>query len=94
MAVKSTFVLDEQTVQILRRIAARENKPQSMVVREAVAHYAARDEKMTVKEREQWLSTFDDLVSRVAPRSPARVKKELADVTRSRREGWTRRSER
>ena len=51
MAVKSTFTLDDTTVLTIRRIAEREGKPQSLVVREAVAYYAALDEKSTPEER-------------------------------------------
>ena len=94
MAVKSTFTLDDVTVQTNRKIADREGKPQSLVVREAVAHYAAREEKTTPAERKRLLSTFDELVARVARRSRPELDRELADVTRSRGAGWTRRSSR
>lgn len=90
MAVKSTFVLDDVTAQTIRRLAERTRKPQSLVVREAVAHYAAREEKSTPEERERWLSTFDELVARVAPREAAEVQKEQADLRAARRAGWTR----
>ncbi len=90
MAIKSTFTLDEVTVHTLRKLADREGKPQSLVVREAVAHYAARETKTTLEERERLLSTFDDLVARVARRSRPEVDREAADVARSRRTGWTR----
>ena len=39
-----TFSLDEETVQKLRKIAQQTKKPQSMVVREAVAVYSTREE--------------------------------------------------
>jgi predicted transcriptional regulator len=92
MSTKSTFTLDEVTVQTIRRLAAREDKPQSLIVREAVAHYAAKDEKATPEERERWLKTFDELSSRVAERSPQSMAAEVATVKQSRRSGWTRRS--
>jgi predicted transcriptional regulator len=44
---KVTFSLDDETVQLLRRVAERSRKAQSLVVREAVAQYAAREEKLT-----------------------------------------------
>ena len=44
--VKVTFTLDDDTVARLRRIAARARKPQSLVVREAIAEYAARGERL------------------------------------------------
>ena len=40
--VKVTFTLDDRTVSRLRQTAARANKPQSQVVREAVNDYADR----------------------------------------------------
>ena len=41
---KVTFSLDDEAVRLLRRVAERSRKPQSLVVREAIAQYAARDE--------------------------------------------------
>jgi predicted transcriptional regulator len=38
--VKVTFTVDDETVRTLRTIAERLGKPQSMVVREAVAEMA------------------------------------------------------
>ena len=90
MSVKSTFTLDDTTVRTIRRLAEREGKPQSLVVREAVAHYASRDEKSTPEERARWLGTFDELVGRVAPRSRHAIEDEVAAVRRSRRAGWRR----
>ena len=94
MAVKSTFTLDDTTVLTIRRIAEREVKPQSLVVREAVAHYAARDEKSTPEERARWLGTFDELVAHVAPRPRHAIEEEVAAVRRSRRAGWRRPADR
>ena len=45
MAVKSTYVLDDATAQLIRRLSERGRKSQSQVVREAVREYAAREEK-------------------------------------------------
>jgi predicted transcriptional regulator len=94
MSVKSTFVLDDLTAETIRRLAERTRKPQSLVVREAIAHYAAREEKSTPEEQERWLSTFDELVARVAPRDPVDVKKEQVSSRSARRAGWTRRVDR
>ena len=93
MSVKSTFTLDEETTLTLRRLAQHSGKPQSLIVREAIAHYAARDEKTTPDEREQWLSTFDNLVARVSPRPRHEIDAETAAVKAS-RAGWTRRPRR
>lgn len=88
--VKVTFTLDEDTVRKLRKMAERTKKPQSLVVREAVAQYSARDEKMTDEERERWLRTFDELIAKIPPRPRKEVERELADLRRSRRTGWVR----
>lgn len=91
MSVKSTFTLDNQTTETIRRLAHRTGKPQSQIVREAIAYYATQDEKATPAERERWLETFDTLLARVAPRAQQAVEDEVATV-RASRAGWTRRS--
>ena len=83
--VKVTFTLDDDTVRTLRKMAARTRKPQSLVVREAVAHYAAREDKMTPEERERWLRTFDELVARIPPRPREEIARELKDLRAARR---------
>lgn len=87
---KVTFSLDEDTVRTLRKLAERTRKSQSLVVREAVAHYAAQEQKMTPEERERWLRTYDELVAKIPPRPREEIDKELADIRRSRRTGWVR----
>ena len=62
---KVTFTLDDETVQTIRKIAERTKKPQSLVVREAVAQYNVRDDKMSDEERERWLRTFDELIAKI-----------------------------
>jgi predicted transcriptional regulator len=83
--VKVTFTLDDETVRTLRKMAERTRKPQSHVVREAVAHYAAREDKMTPEERERWLRTFDELVARIPPRPREEIERELKDLRAARR---------
>jgi predicted transcriptional regulator len=94
MAIKSTFVLDDLTAQTIRRLAERTRKSQSLVVREAVAHYAAREEKSTVEEQDRWLNRFDELVAHVAPRDAREIEKEQARIRTTRRAGWTRGTDR
>ena len=87
---KVTFSLDEETVQKLRKIAQRTKKPQSMVVREAVAEYAVREDKLTPEEQARMLETIAEM-RRMAPTRPqSEVEKELRELRRSRREGWHR----
>ena len=92
--VKVTFTLDEETVRRLRKIADRTKKPQSLVVREAVAHYAARDEKMSDAERDRMLRILDEMMKQPPTRSAEDVDRELREIRVSRRRGWRRPSDR
>ena len=92
--VKVTFTLDEETVRRLRKIADRTKKPQSLVVREAVAHYAARDEKMSDEERDRMLRVLDEMMKQPPTRSAEDVNRELREIRVSRRRGWRRPSDR
>ena len=49
--VKVTFSLDEATVARIRRTASRTGQAQSRVVREAVAEYASRTDRLSERER-------------------------------------------
>lgn len=57
--VKVTFTLDDATVATLKRTAARLQKPQSWVVREAVADYAAREDRLTPDEKARALAALE-----------------------------------
>lgn len=83
--VKVTFTLDDETVRTLRKVAERTRKPQSLVVREAVAHYAAKEATMTPEERERWLRTFDELIAKIPPRPRNEIERELRDIRAARR---------
>lgn len=88
--VKVTFTLDSGTVARLRQAAARLGKPQSQVVREAVAEYADRIGRLSEQERLRVLRVFDEVVPAV-PRRPAReVDAELVQLRRARRRGGRR----
>ena len=91
--VKVTFTLDEETVRKLRKMAERTKKPQSLVVREAVAHYAAEGDKLSDEERERKLAILRDLMSQLPTRPQAEVDAELRELRRSRRTGWSRPSD-
>jgi predicted transcriptional regulator len=83
--VKVTFTLDEETVRRLRKMAERTKKPQSLVVREAVAQYSTRDEKMTDEERERWLRTFDEQIAKIPRRPREDIDRELRELRAARR---------
>ena len=88
--VKVTFTLDDQTVERLRRTAARLAKPQSYVVREAVREYEARSAKLSDEERTRMLAIVDRMVQEPPTRTAAGVDAELGEIRASRRR-WGRR---
>jgi len=90
MAVKLTFSLDEETVRCLRTTAERLRKPQSQVVREAVAEYAARAGRLSDAERAAMLRAFDRLVPALPPRPARAVDEEIRRVRAARRQGGRR----
>ena len=89
---KFTFVFDEETARTLRATAARLQKSQSLVVREAVAEYAAHAGRLTEKERRRMLTTIDALRRQPASRSAEAVSEEIRAVRKARRQGGRQRS--
>jgi hypothetical protein len=87
---KLTFSLDAATVDTLRKAASRSGKPQSLIVREAIAEYAAREERLSDEDRERLLGVLRRIRSRPPTRTAGEVKQEIAAIRRSRRTGWTR----
>jgi metal-responsive CopG/Arc/MetJ family transcriptional regulator len=88
--IKVTFTLDDETVETIRAIAARRQKPRSLVVREAVAAYARQEDKLDDAERARRLRVLDDLIARPRTRPPIEVDEELREIRRARRVGWRR----
>ena len=88
--VKVTFTLDDRTVSRLRQAAARANKPQSQVVREAVNDYADRVGRLSEAERIRMLAALDTIVSRKPTRTAADVDGELRAIRAARRSGGRR----
>ncbi|MCY4602579.1 MAG: ribbon-helix-helix protein, CopG family [Acidobacteria bacterium] len=84
--VKVTYSLDDATVRRIRRAAERLGRPQSQVVREAVAEYDARTDRLSEAERLRMLEVLDRLRSEPVTRSRAAVAAEVLEVRRSRRE--------
>ncbi len=89
--VKMTFTLDDQTVLKLRRTAARHNKPQSWVVREAVADYAAKSDMLTPEEKARMLEVLERLRQSPIEGTSADVDREIAEIRASRRAAGLRR---
>ena len=87
---KLTFSLDEETVQALRKAAERTRKPQSLIVREAIAQYAAREDMLSDADRERLLGVLRQIRRRPPTRTDADVDRELEEIRGGRRTGWSR----
>ena len=85
-----TYSLDDATVARIRQTAARLGKPQSQVVREAVAEYAERADRLSDEERRHALTVLERLRRQAPTRSAAEVDREL-DTLRATRRGGGRR---
>lgn len=92
IVVRVTFSLSDETVAEIRRTAARLRKPQSHVVRDAVAEYAARSDRLSEAERRQALAVLERLRATKATRSAADVDEELEVLRAARRGGGRRRT--
>ena len=90
--VKVTYSLDEATVRRIRRAAGRLGKPQSLVVREAVAEYDARTDRLSAAERLRMLEVLDRLRDEPVTRSRESIAAEIGEIRRSRRESSLRRA--
>ena len=90
--VKVTYSLDDATVRRIRRAAERLGKPQSLVVREAVAEYDARTDRLSAAERLRMLEVLDRLRDEPVTRSRESVAAEIREIRRSRHESSLRRS--
>jgi len=82
---KLTFSLDEATIEKLRKTATRLRKPQSMVVREAIAHYAAQEDRLSDEERERMLKVIDWALTLPPSRPQSESDAEIAEIRRARR---------
>lgn len=88
--VKMTFTLDDATVAEIRRTAARLGTAQSHVVREAVAEYAARVDRVSERERLRTLTILENLRQAPVSRAAGAVDAELRAVRAARRTGGRR----
>jgi hypothetical protein len=87
---KVTFSLDADTVARLRTAAERLHRPQSQVVREAIAEYGARIGRLSDAERVALLRVFDRLLPGVPAKPAAAVDEELRAIRAARRRGGRR----
>ena len=85
-----TFTLDDETVAALRQASERLNKPQSVIVREAIREYGARAGRLTEEERRRMLRSIDAVLTQPPTRTVAAVERELRELRDSRRRGGRR----
>lgn len=83
--VKATFVLDDETFQILKTTSARLKRPRSRIVRDAICDFSRRTGTTTERERLQKIELLDAYTSRMAGRPDKDVDRELKIVRRARR---------
>ena len=87
---RATFSLDEATIAEIKRTAERLRKPQSHIIREAVADYAARADRLSEAERRRILEVLERLRAAKPTRSEKHVDRELAELRAARRGGGRR----
>ena len=85
-----TFSLDDATVAQIRLTAARLRKAQSHVVRDAVADYAARSDRLSERERLHLMGVLEHLRDATPTRPAADVDAELRASRSARRAGGRR----
>ena len=88
--VKVTFTLDDATVEKIRATAERLKRPQSQIVREAVAEYAAREQRLSEVERQRMLAAIEEFRRTAPARGRSAVRREMAQVRRVRQSGGRR----
>ncbi len=87
---RATFSLDEATIAEIKRTAERLRKPQSHVIRDAVADYAERTDRLSERERRHMLGVLESLRASRPGRSAKDVDDELKAVRQARRAGGRR----
>ena len=88
--VKMTFTLDDATVVEIRRTADRLGIAQSHVVREAIAAYAARTDRVSERERLRTVTILETLREAPTSRPSSAVDNELRAIRAARRTGGRR----
>lgn len=86
-SIKVTYSLDPDTVSRLERTAERLGVSKSQVVREAVADYSVRVDRLGERERLRLLELFDRVVPAIPERPVEEVEEELEALRRARRHG-------
>ncbi len=88
MALKKvTFSLDSETIARLETTAERLRQPKSQVVREAIADYAARADRLSEMEKIRLLRALDESLDRIPDKPAAEVDRELEALREARQAG-------
>jgi predicted transcriptional regulator len=88
--VRVTFSLADETVSQIRQTAVRLRKAQSHVVRDAVADYAARCDRLSERERLHVMGVLERLRDAKPTRPASAVDTELRSVRAARHAGGRR----
>ena len=84
---KVTFTLDAETVRRIEDAAQRLAKPKSQIVREAVAEYHGRIDRLSESEIQKRLKIFDTLFPLIPIRPQRETDEELEEIRLARRSG-------
>ena len=88
--VKVTYSLDDATVRRIRAVSARLGIPQSQMVREAVADYAARKDRLSEAERLRMLEVLERIGESPPSCPQEEVDAELREIRAARKRAWRR----
>ena len=85
--VKLTVTVDDETARRLRNLAARKKMSQSVIVREAIAHYETNppEQHTSSEERARLLRVIDEIISRPSDKDPDVTRRELEELREARR---------
>ena len=86
--VKVTYSLDDATVRRIRAVSARLGIPQSQMVREAVADYAARKDRLREAERLRMRQVLERIRDSPPSRPQEEVEAELREIREARKRAW------
>lgn len=86
--VKVTYSFDEATVRRIRAVSSRLGIPQSQMVREAVADYAARKDRLSEAERLRMLEVLERIRDSPPSRPQEEVDAELREIRAARKRAW------
>ena len=86
--VKVTYSLDDATARRIRAVSARLGIPQSQMVREAVADYASRKDRLSETERLRLLEVLERIRRSPPSRSQEEVDTELREIRVARKRAW------